>query len=262
MFEGIDSNVTALNAVYASMTQQIANMTSQMLINNADEYTGLAASEQSLRQLIAENQQMQTAVEEGIDLLDETRASVGDIQTKADRVLELAQTAASGSYTPEEVAAMQTEYLQIVEDIDDLAWGELSEVNLLTEDGGSHEIAIGATLTVRVDTGDLTAEGLGLDGLDLTTDAAGAVAAAEAAIETVGDYSDHLQSKAETLDAVHTTLGVQATSYTVAETTLDSWDAAMSMVAMLNNAFMADVHTAYIAQANVLAATALNLLSD
>ncbi len=261
MIDGVDSNLAALNAVYSSMANQINAMTAQMLVSNADEWTGISAASTSLDTLITENEQMRDAAQEGAALISENQETIGDIETKVERILELANNAASGSYAPAEIADMQAEYEQIILDIDNLAKGELGEVHLLTSDDGSYEITISDSLTVKLDTADLTAEGLGIANLDLTSDAAGAQAAAQGALESIDDYADHLSYKADTVEAVDLSLGIQSTSYNVAKSTIDSMDAAWAMVGMLQNSFMADAHMAYIAQANVMSMTALSLLS-
>lgn len=257
----MDSNLTALNAVYSSMTSQINAMTTQMLVGNADKWTGISASSNALDTMITENEQMRTAAREGADLISENQETVGEIENKVERILELADNAASGSYTPAEIADMQVEYEQLVVEIDDLAKGELGEVHLLSSDDGSYEITISDTITVKLDTSDLTAEGLGIADLDLTTDAAAAQAAAQGAIEKIDDTSEHLTYKADTVEAVDLSLSIQSTSYNMAKSTIDSMDAAWMMVGMLQNSFMANAHIAYIAQANVMSMTALSLLN-
>ena len=107
-----------------------------------------------------------------------------------------------------------------------------------------------------------TTSGLGLSSIDVSTDPAAAVAALQAAITEVDDYAAHLDSKYDTLQAAAASLEVQGDALTAMESAIESMDAAMMVVGMINAEATTITNLLIIAQANSMADTVLNLLAD
>ena len=100
---------SVLNAIYGSYTTKMNYMVSTIYINNAAEYTGTAASQTYLRSAIAENTTNTDNVNAGISLVDTNQGYVSDISQKLDEMKQLADDAAGGGYTAEELTDMQTQ---------------------------------------------------------------------------------------------------------------------------------------------------------
>ena len=108
----------------------------------------------------------------------------------------------------------------------------------------------------------MTSAGLGLDSIDVTADAEGAVAAAIAALGEIDDQDDYLAIKAGTVESTSLALDVQNSVLMVAGSMLDSVDSAMSMLSLIISGMSEDTDSFVVAQANALADTAINLLSE
>ena len=254
---------SVLNAIYGSYTTKMNYMVSTIYINNAAEYTGTAASQTYLRSAIAENTTNTDNVNAGISLVDTNQGYVSDISQKLDEMKQLADDAAGGGYTAEELTDMQTQLEALADEIDDIAQGPLGETHILTADDQTESVFIGSGLSIQIETHDMnTTSGLGLSSIDVSTDPAAAVAALQAAITEVDDYAAHLDSKYDTLQAAAASLEVQGDALTAMESAIGSMDAAMIVVGMINAEATTITNLLIIAQANSIADTVLNLLAD
>ena len=252
----------SLNAIYNSMYAQISAMPSQILLGGADIYTGKSDAETAIRLALADNAEKKTTINTGIADVQTNRDDLSLIAEKVDRIKTLADYAASGSYSASEVADMQTEVEAIIVEIDDLAHGEPGETHMLINDVPVQTYDLGNGTSIDIDTTDFTSAGLGLDTIDLTTDASAAQIAADTALSDTGSYDDYLAIKADTFEATSVALEIQETALQAAESVLESVDSAMSMVAIITSQMASDAGSFYTTQANALAEIAVNLLTD
>ncbi len=258
--QGYDS---VLNAIYGSYTTKINYMISTIYINNAAEYTGTSAAQTYLRSALAGNTTNTDNVNAGISLVDTNQGYVSDMSQKLDEMKQLADDAAGGGYSAQELADMQTQLEALAGEIDDIAQGPLGETHILTADNQTESVFIGSGLSIRIDTHDMdTPSGLGLGSIDLSTDPVAAVAALQTAITEVDGYAAHLDSKYDTLQAAAASLEIQSNALTAMESAIESMDSAMMLVGMINAEATTITNLLLIAQANSVADTVLNLLAD
>jgi flagellin len=112
---------------------------------------------------------------EAISTAQDISAFASSINDKYERMKELAEMAASGDYTAEEVAEFQDEFEQLGDEINELV--ESSEFNgnkLFTWEGTTISVSIGNGSSIDIFAEDLSID---IEGLDLTTDPEGALGA-------------------------------------------------------------------------------------
>ncbi len=199
-----------LDGIYSSISAAISNMPFKILLENADKYTGLDFAGNYLRGAVAENKQNIQRVNSGISLVQTNQDTVSKITGKLDQMKKFAEDAASGSFSAQEVSAMQSQIALLAEEITDLADGKIGETHLLTSDIKSERVFIGSGLSIEIKTHDMTAEGLDIDNLDLTSDPAGAVTAIDAALSEAADYTEYLSIKTDLLESANVTLELQS----------------------------------------------------
>ena len=108
----------------------------------------------------------------------------------------------------------------------------------------------------------MTAAGMDVDNLDLTSDPAGAVTAIDAALSEAVDYTEHLSIKADMLESADVTLQLQSKALLATNSAIESADAALMVIGMLGNNSMVQTQVFVAAQANSTAETVLKLLAD
>ncbi|MCK4959282.1 MAG: hypothetical protein KAT00_07770 [Planctomycetes bacterium] len=257
----IHSYDVVLNSIYSGMYARIDNLVTRVLLDNADQYTGKSAAQSSLSTAVATNKVYADNVSDGVSLVQTNQSYVSSISDKLSTMKQLAEDVASGGYTATQVAEMQLDLANLVDDIDAIADGAIGETHLLTADNGTVEVDIGNGLVIDIDTHDLTDSGLAIDNLDLTTDAAGAVIAIDAAIAEVDSYSTSLTIKADALESSAAILEAESDSLLAVQSGIERIDAALMIVSLLAASTTSSFVTFLATQANITSQTALGLLS-
>ena len=108
----------------------------------------------------------------------------------------------------------------------------------------------------------MTSDGLGLDTVDLTSDAAGAVTLVESAIADIESMEAHLATKVDSLEASEAVLDIQRTSLLAAQSAVEGINSALAMVGMLSGMAQSNVDVFIAAQANATTDAVLALLSN
>lgn len=134
-----------------------------------------------------------------------------------------------------------------------------------TVSSGSMSLHIGANQnqTISVSIGNMTAEGLDIDTLDVST-AAGAesaIATLDTAITTVSTQRSQLGAVQNRLEHTIANLGVAQENLAASESRIRDVDMAAEMVSFTRNQIMIQAGTAMLAQANAVPQTVLQLLS-
>ena len=253
----------SLNTIYNGMVSAISNMPSKILFAQADTYSGKSDSETTVRKAIAENSEKKETLDEATSDIQSNRSDLGAINEKVERIKQLAEDAANGNFSSEGKADAQEEIEALIVEIDDLAHGNPGETHYLIDDSPSNTYDLGNGSTITIDTADMTSAGLGLDSIDVTTDAEGALAAAAAALGEIDDQDDYLVVKAGAVESTSLALDVQSSVLMAADSMLESVDSAMSMLSLIISSMTEDTGSSFAAaQANSMADTAMNLLSD
>jgi flagellin len=193
-----------------------------------------------------------------ISAVQELADSAGDINKKMKAMKDLAEKAAGGDYSKQELAEMQKEFEKLAEQVNDIAGNtEYNGNKLFTADGKNISVSIGNGSNIDIVSKDLSFD---IKGLDLTKDAKGAFSAVEAALTKSDYYAGYVNSQAERIgDAVklieyeiNNAFGIKA----------DDFDTgfAKQVASYAANKTLEDMSALLDAQANVEPARALQLL--
>ncbi len=258
-------SASALDGIYAGMSQEISNLPSRILITNPERYTGVSIISDFLRISIAENNENTASVNAGISLVQSATSVVGTISEKVGEMKQLAEQAIA---TPkkQDREALQEQFDSLADEVNAIAVQfALGGGNMLTKDNDAVEVSIGNGLTIDIDTKDLTIRGLGIiNNIDIVNDAAGAAAGLGLADGELDDYIDHLESKMADLGSAANVLDAQSQSLLAVQAGIERASSAMMVVNSLNSNYMAQADLFLVAQANVnlIADMVLQLLAD
>ena len=182
----------------------------------------------------------------------------------ADNVSVTAETVGAGfnlkievdglTYTQSFVLADNSE--DVLEDLN------IGTVTAAAGTGGVFQVGANNTgddqLTVSIDA--VTSAGLGLGGLDLTTDAASAIDAVDTAIASVSTSRGNLGAIQNRLESTISNLSVTAENLAASESRIRDTDVASEMVAFTRAQILQQAGTAMLGQANASTGAALRLL--
>jgi len=256
----VQADSIALEGIYSGMFAEINNLTSSILLSPA-ALTTTSTTPSYLLGAISENNANIESVNSGISLLQANIEYLEQMNDKLDEMEDIAEDAESGGYTPGQLEQMQDQIEALSEEIDDLAAGELGETHLLDSDFGSVAIDIGSSLSITIATHDMTSQGLDIDNIDVTVDAQAAIDAIRDARDEIIDYDAYLDEKINDLESVAVALDMQNQSLLAVQSAIESTDAAMLILNILNNDFMDATQLFLIAQANSTTQTILELLT-
>ena len=197
----IKNNIMAGNAArhlgkaYDSLSRSVERLASGLRINSAkDDAAGLAVRE-LVRADIAVLQQGSRNAQDGISMLQTMEGAMGVIDDNLVRMKELAEQAATGSYSDAQRAIMNAEFDEMADEIDRIAGAtKFNDIAMLNASTGSVSIHVGTDSTIDINKVDMSKIGLGINT---------GVAAEEAAfVGTVTDTSGdaYMTVTGETVD--------------------------------------------------------------
>ena len=171
----IRSNIMAVTAArhlgkaYNALAESVERLSSGLRINSAkDDAAGLAVRE-LLRADIAVLKQGARNAQDGISMLQTMEAAMGIMDENLVRMKELAEQAATGSYSSAQRTIMDAEFAEMANEIERIAGATkfngiamLNEAALAT---GSNDVKIhvGSTTTIDVERTDMTKSGLNIE---------------------------------------------------------------------------------------------------
>ena len=166
----IKNNIMAANAArhlgkaYDSLAKSVERLSSGLRINSAkDDAAGLAVRE-LIRADIAVLQQGARNGQDGISMLQTMEGAMAVIDENLIRMKELAEQAATGSYSSAQRAIMNSEFAEMAAEIDRIAGAtKFNDISMLNSGTGSIAIHVGTTSTIDVDKVDMTKAGLGIN---------------------------------------------------------------------------------------------------
>ncbi len=210
-----DGNLlSSLRANSRAIEDATRKLSSGLRLNQAaDDAAAMAIA----TRLEAENrglQQAQRNVQSGVSIIQTAEGGLNNIENDVQRIRELAVQASNGTLSTDDRQAIQSEINQLVSNIDQTASntefngqalieGSAAGADSLTVAGGAN-----GTETIDIDIADSRAAALGLDTIDVTSQAgaSAAIAAADQAIEQVsttraeiGATQNRLQSQSNRL---------------------------------------------------------------
>lgn len=249
-----------------------ARLSSGLRINTAaDDAAGLAISERMKSQIRSMGQAERNA-NDGISLLQTAEGAMNENSGVLIRMRELAMQAATDTVGTAEKALIQTEFAQLVQEIDRIASvTQFNGVNLL--DGSTptfnFQVGIGTTAadTISVSMDTMTAAAYGAGATDLTALDVSTVAGAQAALTAIDTAIADTSTSRANLGAVQNRLQVTVSNLMSARENLSAAnsrirdvDVAEETAALTRNNILSQAGVAVLAQANQAPQAALSLL--
>ena len=206
---------------------------------------------------IAGSQQAARNAADGISTVQTFGGAVQNISEKVTEMARLATQAASGYYSDGQKYVMQLEFEELSDQINDIVdSAQFNGNKLLSSDGQTLSIAL------RESTMDVNARNLAVDitGLDLTTDAAGALAFTAQSIEQTSSYNTYLGGKSRRLERIAKTLQFDIVKAMGFQTSIANTNLAEEIGAAVVGEVLAESTILLAAQANLQPIKALQLL--
>lgn len=287
----IVNNVGALNALNrlqasnTGLSKTLERLSSGLRINSAaDDASGLAIADGLQADVSALNQAVRNA-NDGISVVQVADGALAEISQLLQRAVSLAEQAASdtsGADSGTEKAALNTEYQEILREVNRLSESvEFNGRTLFGSSGATFDIQVGASATaannkITLTTSALSATGsasgnLGLtgtgSGITVTTTALETKAAAQTELENIRSAIDDISSRRGSLGAARNRLQnavnvttIQAQNLTAAESQIRDADIAQEVVNLTKFQVLNQTGLSALAQANQTSQSVLALL--
>ena len=279
----INHNVSAMfdNRTLGMQSQKVGGsiekLSSGLRINRAaDDASGLAVSEK-LRSQIRGLNQAERNIQSGVSFIQATEAYLNETQDILHRLRELSVQAANGIYSDEDRMQIQVEVSQLVDEVNRIAsHAQFNGMNMLTgrfsQDGdATMQFQIGANMdqNERVFIGTITAESLGLQSVQGTTDTISistpeqanlTVGVLDSALRIVSKQRADLGAYQNRFEMASVGIASAAENLQAAESRIRDVDMASEMVDYVKNQILVQSGTAMLAQANTQPQSVLNLL--
>lgn len=277
---------------YGKLQKSINNLSSGLRINSAaDDAAGLAVRE-IFRAEVASLRQGIRNVNDAISMLQTMDGAAAVIDEKLIRLKELAEQAATGTYSSAQRKIMQAEFDAMRQEIDRIAQStQFNTIKLLASashpalqypDGipalADHDEIVGVgSAGVKIHFGpnnnpgedyygiqskDMTSAGLGIRNLDISEQqgAQFALSALTGAIIRKDMARAHFGAMQNRLENTARQLTIQAENLSAAESRISDIDVAMEMTNFLNLQIKTQAAVAMLSQANMLPQLAMQLL--
>ncbi len=275
-----------LTATYSRLSQSVARLASGLRINSAaDDAAGLAIREIMRTDIRVLNQGVRNA-NDALSLIQTADGALSVIDEKLTRMKELAEQAATGTYTDVQRLIMDSEYQAMASEITRIANAtDFNGVKLLdgSLSGTGLDGSLGNQMKIHFGTGNSSAEdyyyirisaatasalgvGNAIDagraGYTISTQAAAqqALEAIDAAITSKDNIRANLGALANRLANTITNLTIQAENLQAAESRISDVNVATEMTEFVRNQILTQAAVAMLAQANALPQLALQLI--
>jgi len=275
----IASNVSAIRAQNASnkanmgLTQAMERLSSGKRINSAkDDAAGLAIATKMTSEIRGLSAAMRNA-NDGISVTQTAEGALGEVANILQRMRELSVQASSGTVSDTDRSGMQAEVSQLLSQVGDIAgrttFNGIALLNgsaTLTGGGTGTVISIqtgtNSGETVDVEVASATTTDLGIDTVDISTQAGAdsALAVISTAIDTISSGRATLGGIQNRLEATVNNLTSTVTNLTDARSRIEDADFSTESSALAKNQILAQASTAMLAQANQSQQSVLSLL--
>jgi flagellin len=296
----INHNLMAMNAArnlglsYGNLSTSVRRLSSGLRVNTAaDDAAGLAIRELMRAEIAGINQGVRNA-NDAISLIQTADGALGVIDEKLVRMKELAEQAATGTYTSDQRLMIESEYQAMASEITRIANAtDFNGVHLLNGNlsgEGNHDgsgMVPKGELKIHFGTGNdsaedyyyihigsATASSLGLGnnsahsteeeaaGHDISTqqNAQRALEAINQAIISKDKIRAHLGAMQNRLENTISNLQIQSENLQAAESRISDVDVALEMTEFVRNQILTQAATAMLSQANSLPQMALSLI--
>ncbi|MBW8015683.1 MAG: hypothetical protein FVQ82_05815 [Planctomycetes bacterium] len=165
----IKNNIMASNAArhlgksFGALASSVERLSSGLRINSAkDDAAGLAVRE-LMRADIAVLQQGARNASDGISMLQTMEGAMAVMDENLIRMKELAEQAATGSYSVAQRSIMNNEFAEMADEIERIASSTaFNGITMLNSNTGIVDIHVGTTATIEVSKVDMTKNGLNI----------------------------------------------------------------------------------------------------
>ena len=268
----IKNNLMAVNAArhlgqnYDALSQSVERLASGLRINSAkDDAAGLAVRE-LMRADIAVLHQGARNAQDGISMLQAMEGAMATIDDALVRMQQLAEQAATGSYSSAQRIIMENEFVEMRQEIDRIAGATtFNGINML-DNSATVNIHFGklATDNISIVGSNITSasSGINITGLTIAdvASAKNALVTLDSAISIKDTARAKFGYKMNRLEGTITVLNIQAENLLAAESRVSDVDVATEMAEMTRNQVLAQAGISMLAQANAMPQMALTLL--
>ena len=268
----IKNNLMAVNAArhlgqsYNALSRSVERLSSGLRINSAkDDAAGLAVRE-LMRADIAVIQQGARNAQDGISMLQTMEGAMATIDNALVRMQQLAEQAATGSYSSAQRTIMENEFVEMRQEIDRIAAATTFNGIKMLDNSASVSVHFGKLTTdnISITGSNITSAsgGLNITGLTISdvASAKNALVTLDSAISTKDTARAKFGYKMNRLEGTITVLNIQAENLQAAESRVSDVDVATEMAEMTRNQVLAQAGIAMLAQANSMPQMALTLL--
>ncbi|MDY0355154.1 MAG: flagellin [Sedimentisphaerales bacterium] len=265
----IKNNLMAANAArylgmsYDNLATSVERLSSGLRINSAsDDAAGMAVRE-LMRANIAVLQQGARNAQDGVSLLQTMEGALQTIDNLMVRMQQLAEQAATGSYSSAQRVIMDNEFSEMADEITRIAGAtDFNGIKMLNN-SATVSIHFGnETDKIDIKGDNLDASSLGLTALSITT--AGSARSALTALNSAINAKDTARAKfgymINRLESTGEVLGIQAENLMTAESRISDVDVATEMATLTRNQVLSQAGASMLAQANSIPQMALTLL--
>ena len=268
----IKNNIMAANAArnlgksYDALAKSVERLSSGLRINGAkDDAAGLAVRE-LMRADIAVTQQGIRNAQDGVSMLQTMEGAMATIDDSLVRMKQLAEQAATGSYSDEQRAIMNDEFGEMAEEITRIAGAtKFNGIAMLNNSAAAAAVSIvfgGASDLITVAGQKMTAVGLGISATSIssTASAISALQTLDSAIALKDTARAAFGYKMNRLESTIAILDVQAENLMSAESRISDVDVATEMATLTRTQVLSQAGIAMLSQANQMPQMALTLL--
>ncbi|MBL7146303.1 MAG: flagellin [Phycisphaerae bacterium] len=268
----IKNNLMAVNAArhlgqsYDALSRSVERLSSGLRINSAkDDAAGLAVRE-LMRADIAVIQQGARNALDGISMLQTMEGAMATIDNALVRMQQLAEQAATGSYSSAQRNIMENEFTEMRLEIDRVAGATTFNGIKMLDNSATVSIHFGKLTTdnISIDGSNITSasSGLNITGLTIAdvASAKNALITLDSAIATKDTARAKFGYKMNRLEGTISVLNIAAENLQAAESRVSDVDVATEMAEMTRNQVLAQAGISMLAQANTMPQMALTLL--
>ena len=248
------------------LSKSMEKLSSGFRINRAaDDAAGLAKSEKLRADVRGINQAVKNA-QDGISFVQTAEGSLDEVHAILQRINELAVSAANTATS--DGTAEQAEVTELLKQIDSIG-SSTKFAGKAVFSSGSVTFQVGALSsdTIQVTTQTLSSASLGASGaatnlsaINLTTGASAAIGSIRDAIDDVNSLRANLGAQQNRLEHTITNLNVTTENLQASESRIRDLDIASEMVSFTRHQIMMQAGTAMLAQANQVPQSVLQLL--
>jgi flagellin len=260
-----ESAARHLGRNYDALAQSVERLSSGLRINSAkDDAAGLAVRE-LMRADIAVIKQGARNAADGISMLQTMEGAMATIDDALVRMKELAEQAATGSYSSGQRNIMNNEFGEMADEITRIAGDtKFNSIHLLDLASAANNATIhfGVNSTIEIISVDVAASALGIASSSLTT--ATTATAALNAVTTAITRKDSARASfgymMNRLESTNAVLNIQAENLMASESRISDVDVATEMALLTRNQVLSQAGISMLAQANTMPQMALTLL--